>query len=149
MGWGAKWNLPLCCLLPRFTGGGRRDADQDGHICAENGPTVHLAADQAAYRKAIADTLRRELGPTHQAIKTVMRWTGVSERTAKYWLSGERGPSGEHLIRLAQHSDAVLITMLIMAERLPEQRRHRCTDCPARELVLQDLGQEQKSSGGS
>jgi hypothetical protein len=110
---------------------------------------VHLAADQAAYRKAIADTLRRELGPTHQAIKTVMRWTGVSERTAKYWLSGERGPSGEHLIRLAQHSDAVLITMLIMAERLPEQRRHRCTDCPARELVLQDLGQEQKSSGGS
>ena len=37
----------------------------------------------------------------------------------------------------------------IMAERLPEQRRHRCTDCPARELVLQDLGQEQKSSGGS
>ena len=66
------------------------------------GTIVHLGADQAAYRKAIADTLRRELGPTHQAIKTVMRWTGASERTAKYWLSGERGPSGEHLIRLAQ-----------------------------------------------
>ena len=58
------------------------------------GTTVHLDADQAAYRKAIADTLRRELGHTHQAIKTVMRWTGASERTAKYWLSGERGPSG-------------------------------------------------------
>lgn len=113
------------------------------------GTDVHLDADQTAYRTAIADALRRELGPTHQAIKTVMRWTGSSERTAKYWLSGERGPSGEHLIRLAQHSDAVLITILIMAERLPEQRRHRCTDCPARELVLQDLGQEQKSSGGS
>lgn len=113
------------------------------------GTTVHLDTDQTAYRTAIADALRRELGPTHQAIKTVMRWTGASERTAKYWLSGERGPSGEHLIRLAQHSDAVLITILIMAERLPEQRRHRCTDCPARELVLQDLGQEQKSSGGS
>ena len=114
------------------------------------GTTVHLDADQAAYRKAIADTLRRELGPTHQAIKTVMRWTGASERTAKYWLSGERGPSGEHLIRLAQHSDAVLITILTMAERLPEQRRqHRCAGCPARDLVLQNLGQEWKLSEGS
>ena len=120
-----------------------------GTFVPKMGTTVHLDADQAAYRKAIADALRRELGLTHQAIKTVMRWTGASERTAKYWLSGERGPSGEHLIRLAQHSDAVLITILIMAQRLPEQRRHRCTDCPALELVLQDLGQEQKSSGGS
>ena len=114
------------------------------------GTTVHLDADQAAYRKAIADALRRELGHTHQAIKTVMRWTGASERTAKYWLSGERGPSGEHLIRLAQHSDAVLITILTMAERLPEQRRqHRCAGCPARDLVLQNLGQEWKLSEGS
>ena len=114
------------------------------------GTTVHLDADQTAYRKAIADALRRELVPTHQAIKTVMRWTGASERTAKYWLSGERGPSGEHLIRLAQHSDAVLITILTMAERLPEQRRqHRCARCPARDLVLQNLGQEWKLSEGS
>ena len=79
-----------------------------------------------------------------------MRWTGASERTAKYWLSGERGPSGEHLIRLAQHSDAVLITILTMAQRLPEQRRqHRCAACPARDLVLQNLGQEWKLSEGS
>jgi hypothetical protein len=58
------------------------------------GTTVHLDADQTAYSKAIADALRRELGPTHQPIKTVMRWTRASERTAKYWLSGEREPSG-------------------------------------------------------
>ena len=121
-----------------------------GTVVPKMGTTVHLDADQAAYRKAIADTLRRELGHTHQAIKTVMRWTGASERTAKYWLSGERGPSGEHLIRLAQHSDAVLITILTMAERLPEQRRqHRCAGCPARDLVLQNLGQEWKLSEGS
>ena len=78
-----------------------------GTVVPKMGTTVHLAADQTIYRKAIADALRRELGPTHQAIKTAMRWTGASERTAKYWLSGERGPSGEHLILLAQHSDAV------------------------------------------
>ena len=114
------------------------------------GTTVHLDADQTAYRKAIADALRRELGPTHQAIKTVMRWTGASERTAKYWLSGERGPSGEHLIRLAQLSDAVLITILTMAERLSETpRQHRGAGCPARDLVLQNLGQEWSVSEGS
>lgn len=112
------------------------------------GTTVHLDADQTAYRKAIADALRRELGPTHQAIKTVMRWTGASERTAKYWLSGERGPSGEHLILLAQHSDAALITILTMAGRLSDQRQ-RCAGCPARELVLQNLGQESKLPEGS
>lgn len=112
------------------------------------GTTVHLAADQAAYRKAIADTLQRELGPTHQAIKTVMRWTGASERTAKYWLSGERRPSGEHLILLAQHSDAVLIAILTMAGRLLDQRQ-RCAGCPACELVFQNLGQESKLPEGS
>ena len=105
------------------------------------GTTVHLAADQARYRRAIADALSRELGPTHQAIKTAMRWTGASERTVKYWLSGERGPSGEHLILLAQHSDAVLMTILTMAERLSDQR-HRCAGCPERLLVLQNLRQE-------
>ena len=113
------------------------------------GTTVHLAADQAAYRKAIADTLRCELGPTHQAIKTVMRWTGASERTAKYWLSGDRGPSGEHLIRLAQHSDAVLITTLTMAGRLSEKQPLRCPSCPERLLVLQNLGQNDSVSEGS
>ena len=112
------------------------------------GTTVHLNADQTAYRKAIADALRCELGLTHRAIKTVMRWTGASERTAKYWLSGERGPSGEHLIRLAQHSDAVLITLLTMAGRMPEPQ-HRCAGCPERILVLQNLGQDDARSKGS
>ncbi|OIQ74974.1 hypothetical protein GALL_433650 [mine drainage metagenome] len=119
-----------------------------GTFVPKMGTTVPMAADQTRYRRAIADALRRELGPTHQAIKTAMRWTGASERTAKYWLSGERGPSGEHLILLAQHSDAVLVTILTMAERLSDQR-HSCAGCPARALVLQTLGQESKLSEGS
>ena len=72
-----------------------------GTVVPKMGTTVHLAADQDRYREAVAAALRAELGPTHQAIKTAMRWTGASERTVKYWLSGERGPSGEHLILLA------------------------------------------------
>lgn len=112
-----------------------------GTVVPKMGTTVHLAADQARYREAVAAALRAELGPTHQAIKTAMRWTGASERTVKYWLSGERGPSGEHLILLAQHSDAVLLTILTMAERLSDER-HRCPGCPERLLVLQNLRQE-------
>ena len=112
-----------------------------GAVVPKMGTTVHLAADQARYREAVAAALRAELGPTHQAIKTAMRWTGASERTVKYWLSGERGPSGEHLILLAQHCDAVLLTILTMAERLSDER-HRCTGCPDRLLVLQNLRQE-------
>lgn len=112
-----------------------------GTVVPKMGTTVHLAADQTRYRRAIADALSRELGPTHQAIKTAMRWTGASERTVKYWLSGERGPSGEHLILLAQHSDAVLVTLLTMAGRLSDPQ-HRCAGCPAHELVLQNFGQE-------
>ncbi|MBC7739068.1 MAG: XRE family transcriptional regulator [Candidatus Saccharibacteria bacterium] len=108
----------------------------------------HLSADQAAYRKAIAAALRAELGQTHQAVKTAMRWTGASERTVKYWLSGERGPSGDHLIVLAQHSDTVLLTILAMAERLAD-KRHRCAGCPERLLVLQNLGQKLSLSEGS
>ena len=36
----------------------------------------------ADFRDALAATLKQELGTTHQAIKTVMAWTGASERTA-------------------------------------------------------------------
>ena len=40
-----------------------------------------------SYAEAIATALRRQLGDTHQAVKTVMRWTGAGERTAKNWLT--------------------------------------------------------------
>jgi hypothetical protein len=70
-----------------------------------------------SYAAAIADALRTELGGTHRATKTVMRWTGASERTVKNWLSSRCGPSGDHLIRLARESDTVLATVLALADR--------------------------------
>lgn len=69
------------------------------------------------YAGAIADALRTELGQSHRATKTLMRWTGASDRTAKNWLSGACGPSGDHLIRLAKESDAVLAALLGLAGR--------------------------------
>ena len=76
-----------------------------GTFVPKTGTNVHLEADVADYRTAIAAALRDELGLTHRAVKTAMRWTGASERTVKYWIAGERGPSGEHLIALARNSD--------------------------------------------
>ena len=52
------------------------------------------------YPKAIASALKRELGPTHQAVKIIMKWTGAGERTVKNWLAGDNGPSGQHLVEL-------------------------------------------------
>lgn len=69
------------------------------------------------YAVAVAYALRNELGGTHQAAKTLMRWTGASERTVKNWLAGASGPSGQHLVALIHHSDAVLEVLLLLAGR--------------------------------
>lgn len=69
------------------------------------------------FNKTIAAALRAELGSTHQAVKTVMRWTGASERTVKNWLHGTHGPSGDHFVVLVRHSDEVLKALLTTAGR--------------------------------
>lgn len=72
---------------------------------------------QIEYRDAIWTALTGELGGTHQAAKTTMRWTGVSERTARNWISGSHAPAGEHLVELMRNSDAVLSAVLTLAGR--------------------------------
>lgn len=84
------------------------------------------------YAGVVAIALRTELGDTHQATKMVMRWTGASERTAKNWLSGTRGPSGEHLVGLVRMSDAVLEAVLRLAERQSSSRILDLFDARAR-----------------
>ena len=70
-----------------------------------------------SYAAMVSSALRKDLGKTHRAAKTVMQWTGVSERTVKHWFAGTRGPSGEHLMTLIRHSDSVLTGFLLMAGR--------------------------------
>lgn len=70
-----------------------------------------------SYATLIAQILRYELGNSHHALKTLMRWTGANERTAKNWLSGSNGPSGEHLLQLIRNSDVVFETVLRLADR--------------------------------
>lgn len=69
------------------------------------------------YAARIGTALRNELGSTHQATKTLMRWTNANERTVKNWLAGSSGPRGEHLVALVRNSDAALAAFLLMADR--------------------------------
>jgi len=73
--------------------------------------------DKVSYPAAIAAALRAELGDSHQAVKTVMRWTGANERTVKNWMAGRRGPRGEHLLALIRHSNGALEIILQLAGR--------------------------------
>lgn len=70
-----------------------------------------------AYAPAVAEALSTELQGSNRAIKTVMKWTGASERTVKGWLSGTSGPNGEHLIALLENSDALFERILRLAGR--------------------------------
>src|SRR5262249_20175282 len=56
------------------------------------------------------------------AVKTIMIWTGATERTVKNWLSGAHGPHGDYLLILLGKSDAVLDALVgtLTAERLAE-----------------------------
>src|SRR5262245_57451087 len=92
------------------------------------------------YGGAVAAALRAELGDTHQAIKTVMGWTGACERTAKNWLAGECGPAGEHLVELLRNSDSVLTAVLRLAGRRSALATAKLEDArTALVAVLSDL----------
>ncbi|GAB3266068.1 hypothetical protein GCM10027296_43580 [Chitinimonas naiadis] len=84
-------------------------------ISGNNLPTLrHTEPIRSDYPGRIAEAIQRELGASRGAAKTLMRWTGVSERTAKNWMAAKRGPSGVDLLCLARHSDEVLRAMLIL-----------------------------------
>jgi hypothetical protein len=73
--------------------------------------------DSPNYAAMVAAALRAELGNSHRATKTVMRWTGASERTVKHWFAGRHGPGGEYLIVLMRESEAVFEAVLTAADR--------------------------------
>jgi hypothetical protein len=81
----------------------------------KKGKSFPTDGDDKGYAVAVAAALREAVGETHQAVKTVARWTGANERTVKNWLASTSGPSGEHLVDLVRHSDEVLKALLMLA----------------------------------
>ena len=72
---------------------------------------------QSPYVEAISTALREELGDTRHGTKIAMRWTGAGDRTVRNWFDGISGPSGEHLVALAGHSDRMFKAFLVLAGR--------------------------------
>lgn len=77
-------------------------------------PNSHTALSDAQLAAQIGRALQDELGASRRATKTLMRWTGVSDHTARSWLYGKSTPSGLHLLMLAAHSDLVMTRMLVL-----------------------------------
>lgn len=88
-------------------------------------PSAHRPRRHSAYAPAVARALRAELKGRGTSIKTVMNWTGASERAVKGWLSGTSGPSGDHLMDLLRRSDRVFQQVLVLAEREPLVERRQ------------------------
>ncbi|MCK1445698.1 hypothetical protein IVB34_20920 [Bradyrhizobium sp. 2] len=100
---------------------------------------VGQSSDSSNYATLIAGILKSELGNSHQAHKTLMRWTGANERTAKNWLSGSNGPSGEHLLQLMRHSDRVFEFVLRLSHRPVLLSGQRLADIRNSLIVTADL----------
>ena len=107
-------------------------------------PYPHSETD---FAMLIAQALKAELGSTHRAVKTVMRWTGASERTVKHWLAGTHAPDGAHLIGLVRHSDEVLSDFLQAAERGNVVFAVELVDLRSRLLEIVELIDRQSVSG--
>ncbi|WP_296721022.1 hypothetical protein [Erythrobacter sp.] len=74
------------------------------------GPPTDLS--DALLAHMIGAALQADLGGTRQATKTVMRWTHVSDHTARSWLNGHTSPSSLHLLELATQSQTVMAVIL-------------------------------------
>lgn len=70
-----------------------------------------------SFAHSIAGAMRTEWGATPSARKHVCRITGANERAVRNWFEAKNGPSGENLVHLLRHSEAVLATVLRLADR--------------------------------
>lgn len=112
-------------------------------------PEEMLGACRAPdYTATIARALRQGVGSGGGAAKQLERWTGASNRTVRGWLSGARGPSGEHLVLLARRSDAVLEALLALVF-LPRESGEEAVDIARRSIAtaLMTLERREKRNG--
>ncbi|WP_288758710.1 hypothetical protein [uncultured Brevundimonas sp.] len=70
-----------------------------------------------AFPELIAAALHEEWGASPSARKAVGLLTQANERAVRNWFDGRNGPSGENLVCLIRHSDAVLSAVLRASQR--------------------------------
>jgi len=75
--------------------------------------------DGTPFAAAIAVALATDFGASPSAVKRVARLTSANERAVRNWFEGKNAPSGENLVGLMRYSDAVLSSVLSLADRRP------------------------------
>ncbi len=92
---------------------------KDRTFQSKKGKSFHDQADYSPwpFAEVIAGAMQIEWGSTPSARKEVCRITGANERAVRNWFEGKNGPSGENLVALLRHSDAVLAVVLEHAGR--------------------------------
>ena len=75
-------------------------------------PKTQISLSDVQLAEFIGTALRDELGGSRRAAKTIIAWTGVSDRTARAWLNGRTSPSSVHLLVMAAHCAPVMATVL-------------------------------------
>lgn len=90
-----------------------------------------------AFPKLIADALHNEWGSSPSSRKIISRITSANERAVKNWFEARNGPSGEKLIELIRHSDAVFEAILAASGRTSHLQimRLEAMENPLRELL--------------
>lgn len=72
---------------------------------------------ESEFSTAIAVALQAEFGMSRHAEKTIAKWTGANNRSARNWMAGINGPTGAHLMALARQSDLVFKAIVLMSGR--------------------------------
>ena len=80
-------------------------------------PDASGAGGSQSFPEAIAEALIRDFGQSNAAVKTAARLIQANERAVRNWFDARNGPSGEHLVVLMRHSDAVTEAVLRLARR--------------------------------
>lgn len=73
--------------------------------------------NNSTFAVSIAEALKAEFGTAAASAKQVARLTRSNERTARNWIEGRNSPSGENLVILIRHSDAVFEAVLALSHR--------------------------------
>lgn len=94
-----------------FTGKDRKLRSKSGKtfLDAEGKPPTFVTI--------VALALHREFGDTPAAVKSVATLARANERAVKNWFDAKNAPNGVYLVRLLEHSDEVLESVLRLSGR--------------------------------
>jgi hypothetical protein len=116
-----------------FTGKDRNVRSKSGKVLPGGGEPSQ------AFATIVALALHREFGVSPAAVKSVANLANANERAVKNWFDAKNAPNGVYLVRLLEHSDEVLESVLKLAGRrdLLIAKKVRDARSELRELLLE------------